>query len=83
LPHTFRKALGSGSNTSFIFLVIVISAIATAAMIREIFINTLAALTKYAVPIRSQPGEIAFEYLIRVFRVYKFNPFSSEVSGEL
>jgi hypothetical protein len=52
-------------------------------MIREIFINTLAALTKYAVPIRGQPGEIAFEYLIRFFRVYKFNPFSSEVSGEL
>jgi hypothetical protein len=52
-------------------------------MIREIFINTLATLTKYAVPIRGQPGEIAFEYLIRVFRVYKFNPFASEVSGEL
>jgi hypothetical protein len=52
-------------------------------MIREIFIKTLAALTKYAVPIRSQPGEIAFEYLIRVFRVYKFNPFSGKVAFNL
>jgi hypothetical protein len=43
----------------------------------------LAALTKYAVPIRSQPGEIAFEYLIRVFRVYKFNPFSDKVAFNL
>jgi len=42
-------------------------------MIREILINPLAALAKYAVPIRSQPGEIAFEHLIRVFRAYKLN----------
>jgi hypothetical protein len=53
LPHTSWKALGSGSNASFIFFVIVISAIAATAMIREILINTLAALAKYAVPIRS------------------------------
>jgi hypothetical protein len=52
-------------------------------MIREIFINTLAALAKNAVPIRSQPGEIAFEYLTRVFRVYKFDPFSGKVAFNL
>jgi len=52
-------------------------------MIREFFINALAALAKYAVPIRSQPGEIAFEHFIRVFRVYKFNPFSGKITSNL
>jgi len=52
-------------------------------MIREILINTLAALAKNAVLIRCQPGEITFEYLIRVFRVNKFNPFTGKIAFKL
>jgi hypothetical protein len=47
-------------------------------MVRKFFINTLTAISKYAVPVRSEPGEIAFKDLIGVFGIGKLHPFTSK-----
>jgi hypothetical protein len=46
------------------------------------FINSLAAVTKDAIPIRGEPGEIAFEDFISVLGIGELHPFTSKSIGE-
>jgi hypothetical protein len=78
LPHLWFKSLGSFSNTSFILFAVVISAIAATSMGRKCLIDSFAAITEDAVPVRGKPGQIALEDLKGVLWIGKLYPFASK-----
>jgi hypothetical protein len=51
-------------------------------MIRLGFINSLAAVTKDAIPIRGKPSQIAFKDFIIILGIGELHPFTSKSIGE-